>query len=235
MFGERLAQLRENKDMNQRELAEALGVTRGAVSMWEIGQRTPDSNTLQKIASFFNVSIDYLLGLTDDPTPPKQSDKQVRLAIARKAMLEAQMKHYPNTIPFDKSRLFLAPVLGIIRGGPPTYAEEEIEGYMYVDPVISGVSEGDELFFLRVKGDSMTPRFQPGDLVLIKRQDSVQPGEVSAVIVNGNEACLKKVYFSGDNLILQSTNPAYEPIIVPAYDCQIIGKAITCYGLVNHK
>lgn len=71
-FGERLARLREDKDMNQKELAEALGVTRGAVSMWEIGQRTPDSSTLQKIASFFNVSIDYLLGLTDDPTPPQQ-------------------------------------------------------------------------------------------------------------------------------------------------------------------
>lgn len=60
-LGKRLIQLRKRKSMTQDELANALQVSRGAVSMWEIDQRTPDPPTLQRIAKFHGVTVDYLL------------------------------------------------------------------------------------------------------------------------------------------------------------------------------
>ncbi|MDI6604079.1 MAG: helix-turn-helix transcriptional regulator [Thermoanaerobacteraceae bacterium] len=69
MFGERLSQLRKEKGLTQEELAKALNMTRSSLSLYEIGKRDPDTDTLRKIADFFNVSVDYLLGNTDIRNP----------------------------------------------------------------------------------------------------------------------------------------------------------------------
>ena len=68
-----LKKLRLAKGMNQVELAEALGITRSRLSMYELGQREPDFETLEMIADYFNVDIDYLMGRTDKTTMIPQS------------------------------------------------------------------------------------------------------------------------------------------------------------------
>ena len=68
MFKERLKELRKMNGITQKELAEHLGFTHVAVVKWENGQREPDFSTIVKIAQFFNVSTDYLLGKTDEPS-----------------------------------------------------------------------------------------------------------------------------------------------------------------------
>nr|WP_025908623.1 helix-turn-helix transcriptional regulator [Priestia flexa] len=67
MFGKRLATLRKEKGISQYEFADRIGFSRGQVANYEQGKREPDYETLQKIADFFNVSTDYLLGRTDNP------------------------------------------------------------------------------------------------------------------------------------------------------------------------
>lgn len=67
-LGERIARLRKMKGLSQDELADLLGVSRGAISMYEINKREPDYETLEKLATFFGVSTDYLLGRTDKPS-----------------------------------------------------------------------------------------------------------------------------------------------------------------------
>lgn len=67
----RLKELREAKKISQRKLASILNISSGAVGMYETGKRAPDYELLSQIADFFGVSIDYLLGRTDDPTPPQ--------------------------------------------------------------------------------------------------------------------------------------------------------------------
>lgn len=69
MFGERLERLRMEHGLSQDQLAEAVGLTRAAVSHYEKGRRRPDFDTVRKLADFFHVSTDYLLGLTDEPSP----------------------------------------------------------------------------------------------------------------------------------------------------------------------
>jgi transcriptional regulator with XRE-family HTH domain len=66
-FGERLKKLRNDKQLTGEELGKILNVTKVAVSNWESGNRTPDADMLIKLADFFDVSLDYLLGRTDDP------------------------------------------------------------------------------------------------------------------------------------------------------------------------
>lgn len=70
MLSERLQHLRKQKDITQEEIAKYIGVTRPAYSAYEGGKRTPDYNTLQKLADYFNVTTDYLLGRTVNPAPP---------------------------------------------------------------------------------------------------------------------------------------------------------------------
>ena len=64
-FAERLKYLRKEKDLKQEELANALNVSKGIISLWENGLREPTISNLVTIASYFHVSIDYLVGLND--------------------------------------------------------------------------------------------------------------------------------------------------------------------------
>lgn len=65
IFGNRLKELRTEKDITGEDLGKILNVTKAAISNWESGNRSPDSNTVIKIADFFDVSLDYLYGKTD--------------------------------------------------------------------------------------------------------------------------------------------------------------------------
>jgi transcriptional regulator with XRE-family HTH domain len=63
-FGDRLRELRTEKELRQEDLGKIVGVVKSTVSQWESGERTPDASTLLKLADFFKVSIDFLLDLT---------------------------------------------------------------------------------------------------------------------------------------------------------------------------
>lgn len=67
MLGERLKKLRNERKITQEELGKIVNVTKVSISGYENGNRNPDTETLQKLADFFNVSTDFLLGRTDEP------------------------------------------------------------------------------------------------------------------------------------------------------------------------
>ena len=132
---------------------------------------------------------------------------------------ENQIKRSKNHIHFVK-----LPIVGTISCGNGVIAYEDIEGY---EDVPSSWLNGGEYFFLRAKGDSMiNARIMDGDLLLIRRQDDVENGDIAAVLIDG-EAVLKRVYKTDDTIILQSENPMYKPIILnknDMKDVRIIGK-----------
>lgn len=110
------------------------------------------------------------------------------------------------------------PIIGEIACGTPITAEQNIEGFADLP---DGVHAD---FALRCKGDSMTPTFQQGDLVLIRQQGEVEPGQIAAVGING-EATLKRFYQHGENIVLVADNPAFPPQVIPA------GSEVKIYGL----
>ncbi len=86
MFCLKLKMLRENEGLSQQALAEKLNVSQSTVGMWESNNRKPNRKALEKIASLFNVSTDYLLGLTDNPTP-QQYNKNVLVLSTKERQL----------------------------------------------------------------------------------------------------------------------------------------------------
>ena len=110
MFATRLKELRKNKGLTQTALANLFAISNGAVGNWETGLRQPDHDTLTKIADFFDVSIDYLLGRTDEPSPSSPTlDKQLEgidfaLYGETKDLTDAEKEKILDFIRFTKSQ-----------------------------------------------------------------------------------------------------------------------------------
>ena len=126
---------------------------------------------------------------------------------------------------FKDNNIIRIPILGIIACGDPITAQENIESYKErsSDSLPSG-----KVFYLRTKGDSMSPLINEGSLVLIREQSDVENGEIAAVLVNGDEeATLKRVRKLGDTILLEAINDKYEPYIINSDNpARILGKAI---------
>jgi len=114
------------------------------------------------------------------------------------------------------------PVLGQIAAGTPILAEEHIEDTFPLP--LDVVREGDDVFMLKVKGDSMiNAGIFDGDLVAVRQQPTAANGEIVAAMIE-DEATVKRFYKEKNHVRLEAENPAYEPILTP--DCQILGKVI---------
>lgn len=143
-----------------------------------------------------------------------------RIADALGVSTDELMCRTPKTPPFIGMVKNAVPIVGEIACGQPITAQQNIEGQAELP---DGVSAD---FALKCKGDSMVPTFQPGDLVLVRQQPEVQPGQIAAVGIEG-DATLKRFYKHGDGVVLVADNPAYPPQVYPAgTDVQIYGLAV---------
>lgn len=120
------------------------------------------------------------------------------------------------------------PVLGYVRAGIPIEAVEEIIDYEEISEEMS--SKG-EYFGLKIKGDSMEPKISDGDIVIIRKQDCVENGQIALVLVNGDDATVKKFYRSDSGVKLVSTNPKYDPFFfspaeVDSLPVQVKGRVV---------
>lgn len=77
-IGSRIKALRKKAGLTQEELSKKLQIAKSTLGMYEIDKNEPNSEMLNKIADFFDVQVDYLLGRTDDPSPPEKKDKPIQ-------------------------------------------------------------------------------------------------------------------------------------------------------------
>jgi repressor LexA len=116
----------------------------------------------------------------------------------------------------------LVPLLGRVPAGPFDLAVEELEGYL---PVRSRRGP-DELFGLRVSGESMTGAgILPGDVVVVRRQRRAESGEIVVALV-GEEATVKRLRIRRKRIELHPDNPAFEPIVPDPDELTLLGKVI---------
>lgn len=99
------------------------------------------------------------------------------------------------------------PVLGKVVAGIPLDAIEDIIDY---EEIPHSMAKSGDFFALQIKGDSMEPRIKEGDVVIVRKQPDVESGEVAIVLVNGDEATIKKVQKFNGGINLVPSNPAYE-------------------------
>lgn len=212
-YGNRIQALRAEQSLTQEELAQRIDISRAALSHYEKNRREPDYDTLQKLARYFGVTTDYILGRTDDPRPADVIKEQQTSYLYR--ILGEQL-----VSPDEMTEL---PIIGRIAAGEPILAEQNVEGR---EMVLKSDVVGGEFFWLRVKGDSMANQIADGDLVLVRQQCSLENGQIGVVLVNGDEATIKRVYYKGNQCVLSPENPAYQPQIYPASEVVIIGEVV---------
>ena len=120
------------------------------------------------------------------------------------------------------------PVLGAVAAGIPISAVEDILDYEEIPQ--SWQNQG-EFFALKIKGDSMEPRMESGDVVIVKQQSDANSGDTVIVLVNGDDATCKRLEKTDNGIMLVSTNPKYPPMFYSLEDIQtkpvvILGKVV---------
>ena len=126
-----------------------------------------------------------------------------------------------NIIPMPETKKI--PLVGAIACGDPILAQENIEEYVSIPKELGGD------FALTCRGDSMiNARIYDGDIVYIRQQDTVENGEIAAVLID-NEATLKRVRLLSDRIILEPENPMYDPLVYRGEEMnsvRILGRAV---------
>lgn len=130
--------------------------------------------------------------------------------------------------PASDNKGIKIPVLGRVQAGIPIDAIEEILDY---EEIPQSMARHGEYFGLVIRGDSMSPKMIEDDVVIIKKQDDCENGEIAVVLVNGNDATVKKIKKTPTGLTLIPLNPIYEYISYTAEEVErmpvrIIGKVV---------
>ena len=217
-FSDILKGLRKEYGMTQVELAKKLGLTRSSLSMYELGDREPDFETLEAIADYFNVDMDYLLG---------RSTKTTKLSAAEDE--EPAVPIHPDIKDIKKYR---TPMLGDVACGTPIVANPEYETYIETDfnPKANHC--------VRARGDSMIgARIYDGDIVFIKDCDMVDNGDIAVVIIDGEVTLKRFYYYREENVVkLIAENPNYAPLVYSGEEInhiKIVGKALFFQGFIK--
>ena len=213
MLAKRLKLLREHKHISQAELANTLDVAQQTVASWERDKSSPNYDILQRIADYFHVSTDYLLG--------HESEAQ---AINAKFPFIA--------LPNDKNYI---PVLGSVKCGLNAPNDEAIEEYIGIDDKY----RADEMKAFIAEGDSMEgDNIFEGDICIIHLQDEVPDGAIAVCVIDGVEGTMKHVHRDNGVIVLQSSNPKYPPQIFAGEDAnrvRVVGELVELRRNVKNK
>ena len=145
-------------------------------------------------------------------------------ALQRKGYLKRAAK-LSRAIELSQKPALGIPILASIAAGKPNTAYEDIEGYLDPDDLFLGRLSLEDVFALRVKGDSMVEAgIMEGDIAIIHKQVTAQHGDIVAALFDSNEATLKRIKFQKNRPFLEPANKNYQPI---HKDFTIIGRLIT--------
>lgn len=194
-FSERFSELIKNNSIEVPKLAEMLGIkSKSTIYRYMKGEMAPKVTTVKYASEIFNVNPLWLMGY-DVPMEKVKTDKLGNPVIE-------------------------VPLLGIVKAGYDYMAQENWEGMVEVDKNI--IKDGADYFALKVKGDSMFPVLIENDIVIIKKQDDFENGDLVVAIVNGDEATIKKGKKNNNSILLQPLNNNYEPLIFSYYEMKTI-------------
>ena len=184
MFWNTLVQLCNQQGTNPTTVVKTLGIAAGSVTKWKNGA-IPRGTTLAKIADHFGVTTDYLLGKAPTPVPAS------------------------NLTPLPQRGMRIIPVYETVSAGFGAQAEDHVIDYLPC--FILSESEAEDSIGIKVKGDSMYPKIEDGDIIRVVKQDAVESGQLAVVLVD-DEGFVKRVTYGHGFVELQSINPLYPPM-----------------------
>ena len=198
-FGDNLRKIRKEKNMTQDELAVVLGTSKQVLSRYENGQRSPKVSVVSEYAEKLGVPIN---ALTDAASPFGKS--------------------IDGLIPRAHLGVRRVPILGDTAAGEPVIANRVYDEWVDIP------DDGHHYdAALRVTGDSMSPKYEKGDLVFVRYQDDVEDGQI-AVICLDDGVTLKRVYHIPNGVQLLSENRSYSPMVFTSADgfAHLVGLAV---------
>ena len=185
-LGEYLKNIRESKNISLREVEKLTEIGYSHLSMIENGTRNVTPALLKNLANVYH--INYI-------------DLYAKAGYFDLAEYERK----------ETSAKCILPLLGTVKAGYDYLAQENWIGTVEVDNNL--IKDGSEYFALNVKGDSMFPVLIEGDIVIVRKQEDFENGDIVVAIVNGDEATIKKGKKTSTGIFLQPLNTAYEPLI----------------------
>ena len=249
LFSERLIKSRERVGITQRKLAELLDITPTRLNYWEKGKREPDVLMIKKISSTLKVNPNYLIGLSEDykleSTTCDVSLNQYEIEHIKKYraldklgktlvdfVLETECKRItpPPTTPKSKiidfqeekaKRELPYYTIGASAGNGNFLATND---YILIE--VDDYVPQQANYALKVKGDSMEPKYHDGDIVYVKTQKSIENGEIGIFCIDDN-VYIKKLECVDGKCKLISLNPSYDPIeIKESNEFKCFGKVL---------
>lgn len=192
MFWNNFVLLCNKNEVSPNYVAKKLGISSGTVTGWKQGS-SPRDTALQKIAHYFGVTVEDLLGNTE--SRPKSS-------------IEATTQKGKGEVIFlPDSNAYMIPLFESVSAGFGAYPNENIISYEICN--IGSPAEAAETICIKVKGDSMYPKIEDGDIIQVHKQTSVDSGKIAVVLIDGEEALVKKIVYGSDWIELHSFNPMY--------------------------
>ena len=184
MFWENFLKLCTNQNKKPTAVITELGISRGSVTHWKAG-KIPQNTALLKLADYFGVSVDYLLGNEDAPI--------------RSAELSQ----------LDGGDVHMLPLYETVSAGFGALAVNEVVDY--IPSHFKSPGEAAESLCIRVSGNSMSPKIEDGDIIQVHKQDSIDSGSLAVVLVDGEEGFVKIVTYGDTWIELRSINPLVKP------------------------
>lgn len=114
-----------------------------------------------------------------------------------------------NINPLPHQNIYMRPIYNSVSAGFGAVAQDTIIGY--IPTYITCPTEKEQYIWINVIGDSMSPLIDDGSKILIKKQTSIDSGQIAVVLIDGEEAVVKKVIYGENWIELQSVNPYYPP------------------------
>lgn len=182
-IGEKIKSLRLEKGLSLEELGKSVGVSKSTAQKWESGYiANMKRDKISLLAKVLGVSPNTFI----DDDPPER----------------------PNLAYVIKDGIYNVPVYETVSAGFGAYACNEVIDY--VPTIISNPYEADDTIAIKVKGDSMYPKIEDGDIIVVRKQESVDSGSIAVVLLDGDEGLVKKVKYGSDWIDLISINPEYK-------------------------
>lgn len=186
VFAQNLVRFMEKKNVDRYTLCEELDFKYSTLSEWISGKKYPRIDKIEKLANYFGVPKSALI------------EKDINGF--------SEPSNISEVIPHDK--IYKVPVFASVSAGFGTYAADEIIDF--IPMVIDNPYDAEDTIAIKVKGDSMYPKIEDGDLIVVRKQESVDSGDVAVMLLDGDEGLVKKVIYGETWIELHSFNPEYK-------------------------
>ena len=197
---DRILSLAKLQGVSQTHLCNLLGKSKHHLQNVKRGLSSLSEADLEVLATALHTTTDYLT---------YKSDVLGSFAVSESNILDDR---------------YLIPVYGVIACGEPVLATQNILNYI---PVSRQMVSTGKYFALVCHGDSMQPKIFDGDTVVIKAQSDVEDGQIAAILVNGEDATLKKIVHTDSGILVIPFNTSkYQPQLYPASAVTILGRAV---------